>query len=40
MSDAPEIACGYDRNADRYDGVTRYNREAPKRLVGAHPPGE
>jgi ubiquinone/menaquinone biosynthesis C-methylase UbiE len=40
MSDAPEIACGYDRNADRYDDVTRYNREAAKRLVGALPPGE
>jgi hypothetical protein len=30
---APEIACGYDRNADRYDDVTRYNREAAERLV-------
>ncbi len=38
MSDAPEIACGYDRNADRYDDVTRYNREAAERLVRALPP--
>ena len=38
MSDAPEIACGYDRNADRYDDVTRYNRDAAERLVRALPP--
>lgn len=39
MSDAPEIARGYDRNADRYDDVTRYNREAAERLVRALPAG-
>lgn len=39
MRDGPEIACGYDRNADRYDDVTRYNREAAERLVRAVPPG-
>jgi ubiquinone/menaquinone biosynthesis C-methylase UbiE len=38
MSDGPEIACGYDRNADRYDDVTRYNRDAAERLVRALPP--
>lgn len=32
-----EIAAGYDRNAERYDDVTRYNREAARRLVGALP---
>ena len=32
-----EIAERYDRNADRYDDATRYNREAAGRLVGALP---
>ena len=40
MSGAPEIATRYDRNADRYDDVTRHNREAAQRLVRALPPGE
>ena len=40
MSDPPEIATGYDRNADRYDDVARYNREAAERLVRALPPGD
>lgn len=31
------IADGYDHNADRYDDVTRYNRDAATRLVGALP---
>lgn len=40
MTDPPEIATRYDRNADRYDDVTRYNREAAERLVRALPPGD
>jgi trans-aconitate 2-methyltransferase len=40
MSDAPGIAGGYDRNAARYDDVTRYNREAAERLVRALPDGD
>lgn len=40
MSDAPDIACGYDRNAGRYDDVTRHNREAADRLVRALPDAE
>jgi ubiquinone/menaquinone biosynthesis C-methylase UbiE len=33
----PEIAVRYDRNADRYDDVTRYNAEAAARLIRALP---
>jgi ubiquinone/menaquinone biosynthesis C-methylase UbiE len=33
----PEIAVRYDRNADRYDDVTGYNRDAAERLVRALP---
>lgn len=40
MSELPEIATRYDRNADRYDDVARYNREAAERLVRALPPGD
>ncbi len=40
MNDPAEIATRYDRNADRYDDVTRYNREAAERLVRALPPGD
>lgn len=34
---APEIAVRYDHNADRYDDVTRYNRDAADRLVRSLP---
>ncbi len=33
------VAAGYDSNADRYDDVTRYNREAAGRLVASLPAG-
>lgn len=32
-----EIAVRYDQNAERYDDVTRYNREAADRLVASLP---
>ena len=37
MTDAPEIAARYDRNAGHYDDVTRYNAEAAARLIRALP---
>ncbi len=37
MSIEREIAAGYDHNAERYDDVTRYNREAAGRLVASLP---
>ena len=37
MSVEREIAAGYDHNVERYDDVTRYNREAASRLVASLP---
>lgn len=39
MSAEREIAVRYDHNAERYDDVTRYNREAAGRLVASLPAG-
>lgn len=39
MTDRTELARRYDANAERYDDVTAYNREAAQRLVASLPPG-
>ena len=37
MTSADEIAARYDQNAERYDDVTRFNRDAATRLVASLP---